>query len=672
MTKMTRMISFIMVSICVLSVILIVPIRTTADTVVDVKELKNLTMQNVKTKQYLNYDNGLLKNGTPVRVWPWDGSKEQLFDLIKIGENTYRLVTSASHKYAIDIYRGNSKLKAGQLCDIWQAGDDAIAQNIQFYDCGDGSYILRMSDNPDLALGATSAKGRVKLVKFNKNDASQKWIFKDAEGNPIDITEDEGSVKNPLTLDEDYGVAIETLIVDGKKYGSAELLKTIDGISAESKFFVELSNQNIVIDESLIQKLLTIDNYNSDIMGLAEDIEKTVLAICDYVDEYTDIRGCSKIGSLIGKGAAAWTQTLATLKDINDAKSFVTSWLDFGIEAAGLGERADILVVLYFSQLSINYGLESLSIMLESDIASGERDYNTAVQVIEAYAKCKEYFVIVEALTKDTIDSYNQKNWFEKFLEGTQDAVTDMADSVAGDLFESLKAFEDAKMVMNWVKTLNTLTEFESKSDEILGYLKDGKECKENSIAAYTQVKEKYIGSDEKTIAANGMKIAHYNDETAYWDSVVGKTLASIKNGSSYTKWYGKENVSAQAGYTGQCTWYALGRFYEVTGVKLTTAPHAKYWLTRNKNNKKVVIYSGASNIVAKTIAVDDDGTYGHVMFIEYVSYDIDGNPMDVYFTECNWDGNGKYNTEKDCIVKKMSYKDFIKKRSPDGYIAAK
>ena len=50
------------------------------------------------------------------------------------------------------------------------------------------------------------------------------------------------------------------------------------------------------------------------------------------------------------------------------------------------------------------------------------------------------------------------------------------------------------------------------------------------------------------------------------WDSLVDTTIASIKSGSSYTKWYNASgNVSANAGYTGQCTWYALGRFYEIT-----------------------------------------------------------------------------------------------------------
>lgn len=100
--------------------------------------------------------------------------------------------------------------------------------------------------------------------------------------------------------------------------------------------------------------------------------------------------------------------------------------------------------------------------------------------------------------------------------------------------------------------------------------------------------------------------------------------------------------------------------------------PHAKYWLTKNKNNKNVIIYTGASNIVSQSIAVDDDGTYGHVMFIEYVSYDSKGNPKYVYFTEANWDATGKYNAGKDCIVKKMSYSQFIKERKPDGYIVAK
>lgn len=361
MKKSTRIIT------CLLAILTLISTFSTlglsvnaATTYTTVQEVKNVTIQNQKTGQYINFDNGVLKNGQPVRVWPFDKSPEQKFNIVKILGDTYRLVTASSSKYALDIYRGNSKLKAGQLADIWKNGADAPAQNVKFYRCSDGSFIICMAENTNLVLSAPDKKGRIKLDKFNTSDKSQRWVFKDKNGKNIDIT------------------------------------------------------------------------------------------------------------------------------------------------------------------------------------------------------------------TKATNSTSKAQN----------------------------------------------------------------------------------------SIAKN-------------WDSKVGKTVANIKSGKSYTKWYGSANMSYKAGYTGQCTWYAYGRFYETTGIALKYANNARRWLNDNKNDSRVKILKGANKIQANAIAVNTDGKYGHVMFIEYVTYN-NGTPQYVYFTECNWDCNGKYNPNKDCILQKMEYQKFLSQRGPDGYIIAK
>lgn len=157
------------------------------------------------------------------------------------------------------------------------------------------------------------------------------------------------------------------------------------------------------------------------------------------------------------------------------------------------------------------------------------------------------------------------------------------------------------------------------------------------------------------------------------WDKKVGTTVAKIKSGSSYLKYYNSStNISAKGGYIGQCTWYAYGRFYEVNGIALKTARHAKYWLSENAGDSRVKVVYGADKIAAKSIAVRTSGTYGHVMFIEHVTYNSNGTPAYVYFTECNADGNGAYNVGKDCVVKKLSYSSFVSQKNPAGYILKK
>lgn len=149
-------------------------------------------------------------------------------------------------------------------------------------------------------------------------------------------------------------------------------------------------------------------------------------------------------------------------------------------------------------------------------------------------------------------------------------------------------------------------------------------------------------------------------------ESLVGTTIANIN-----TAYYTSENISYIGGYEGQCTWYAYGRFYELTGVKLTTAPHAKYWLTHNSSNNKVQVVYGAENIQPKSIAVRTSGSWGHVLIVEDVIYE-NGTPKWVYFTECNADGNGIYNAGKDAVLQKLSYKQFVSQKKPSGYITAR
>ena len=92
-----------------------------------------------------------------------------------------------------------------------------------------------------------------------------------------------------------------------------------------------------------------------------------------------------------------------------------------------------------------------------------------------------------------------------------------------------------------------------------------------------------------------------------------------------------------QAQYLGQCTWYSLGRFYEVYGVKLTGwMPNAQYWLdevVKNNASKGVISKSGGKNPVPNSIFVKKTSSgYGHVGFVEGVS--ADGKY--VYYTDAN------------------------------------
>ncbi len=127
---------------------------------------------------------------------------------------------------------------------------------------------------------------------------------------------------------------------------------------------------------------------------------------------------------------------------------------------------------------------------------------------------------------------------------------------------------------------------------------------------------------------------------------------------------------------TGQCTWYAHGRFVEVYGEEIARNNPFQYGSTvskwiENANSSECPDLESTTNanmIKAGCIAVYD----GHVLFVEYVEYDSNGDPETVYFTEANTQHNGKYYPSKDAKVQKLSFNKFINRQPFIGYVMVK
>jgi hypothetical protein len=171
--------------------------------------------------------------------------------------------------------------------------------------------------------------------------------------------------------------------------------------------------------------------------------------------------------------------------------------------------------------------------------------------------------------------------------------------------------------------------------------------------------------------------------ESKSWPNRIGQTAGNIKNeGGAFTAPYGSNNgsIDTAPGLEGECPWYAGGRFQEVTGIKLPYPRHAKYWLDQYQNTEGVEVIRGGENIREHSVAVNANGTYGHVMFVEHIDYDPNGNPATVYYTEANaWETDynaqstvGVYDAGHDGVIKAKSYADFLKDCKPSGYIVAK
>lgn len=137
------------------------------------------------------------------------------------------------------------------------------------------------------------------------------------------------------------------------------------------------------------------------------------------------------------------------------------------------------------------------------------------------------------------------------------------------------------------------------------------------------------------------------------------------------------------SGSVGQCTWYVMGRFTEVTGIDLESNHNSfvfnplDKWVAEanNEYNSDVYGITDPEQIVPKSIGIWD----GHVVFIEWVDYDSNNQAETVYFTEANWNHygdikEGVFYPDYDGKVKKMQFDTFLKRGGKKfiGYVVAK
>lgn len=162
-----------------------------------------------------------------------------------------------------------------------------------------------------------------------------------------------------------------------------------------------------------------------------------------------------------------------------------------------------------------------------------------------------------------------------------------------------------------------------------------------------------------------------WTDDSVDWENITAQdkvTPATIKDEDGYTDCY--DNKFPR----GQCTWYAYGRMQEKTGIEMDVSGNAKEWINTTPNDE-IDVETDLTKIKPNSVAVfhkpADPDHWGHVVYIEHVTYDENGNPDKVYFTECNMDAYtlkdgsknpkwGVYNEGDDCIVKSADYEDFI------------
>jgi hypothetical protein len=126
--------------------------------------------------------------------------------------------------------------------------------------------------------------------------------------------------------------------------------------------------------------------------------------------------------------------------------------------------------------------------------------------------------------------------------------------------------------------------------------------------------------------------------------------------------------------WTGSCGWYAEGRFHEVTGVfwedclgdDIGIHTDTKTYLALTKKHpERLDAITDMLGIRSQSIALYyyEELEHGHLVFVEYVERDPEGNPLNVYYTQANGylSANYRFDDGIDGIVQAKTYDEFIK-----------
>lgn len=650
---MKRIMSIIMVAICVVSMVaMFAPTQASAaSTTANIKDSTFVLLNEGAKNKALNNYAGNTSPGTKTTLWTFSKNDTDLWiRFIAQSGGGYKIFDHELKAVVVDVNRGtNKKIKParGMRIDAWS--DTKAENDYQIWipeRQSNGSYTLHLKAASNLVLGITKNQNgaQLQLVTYNKTDATQRWYICDTNGKKLTQSQIEGTSTTtstpsgiPTSAYKKTGVVFT---ISSSKYYEAVTTRAYNGLASGSDFFVDAQGK-VVTDTNTLQKLYSLVVFNGTRATQKSASELWVSVAQDYYAIYTNIAATEKMGEIIGKGSGALLSLGA-----GNSLTLKESLIELGDSVVSLDtlKAASLLgMVRYYTNNAIVNGNNAVAAM-KSDVT----DYDAMVYAVSSYADCAASFKAVDFLVGDQIKELSQSSTLKELGKYFDNVVVSFADSILPDL----KAVEVTKAITDGVVSLS--------------------EMAVNSGAVSVHDKELTKQKAFLSESYNGAKsVADKLASGKNWSSLVGTTVASIKNSSGYTKWYGSGNISAKAGYDGECTWYALGRFYETTGIALKTAPHAKKWLSANKDDTRVKVLYGADKIVAGSIAVNTGGTYGHVMFIEHVEYE-NGKPVTVYFTECNYDANSSYNAGKDCILQKMSYSKFVSQRSPDGYIVAK
>lgn len=262
--------------------------------------IEAVTVFNKATSQCLNYDYGKLSNGNPVRTWAYDG-EGQIWDVVRVSDGVFRIVTNADQSYALDVYCPGRELKKGLAVDIWKAGGaEAFAQNLVIEYSGEGSYYyLRMAKNKNLCIASNGKNNALKLVEFTGADA-QKWYFKDSNGkNAVDVTATSGNVSSTPLPTEMYVKNSAEYTVDGCKYYRATTTEKCTSVKPGTEFWLDGSGR-VVLSDNINNKLFEMNSFNNHRIETMSNMDHVNDKMQKYANLYLGLKDLNNYAKFVG------------------------------------------------------------------------------------------------------------------------------------------------------------------------------------------------------------------------------------------------------------------------------------------------------------------------------------------------------------------------------------
>ncbi|MDR0818457.1 MAG: hypothetical protein LBN43_02640 [Oscillospiraceae bacterium] len=125
--------------------------------------------------------------------------------------------------------------------------------------------------------------------------------------------------------------------------------------------------------------------------------------------------------------------------------------------------------------------------------------------------------------------------------------------------------------------------------------------------------------------------------------------------------------------WVGGCNWYTEGRFHEVTGVYWEdclgddVGNHGStkdYLYLTQKHPEQLDAITDMNDIRSQSIALYyyPELGHGHQVFVEFVERDVNGKPVNVYYTQANGylSANNQFDEGIDGIVQVKTFDEFI------------